>query len=198
MSQPTISVAISKLEQQFGVQLLLWHHLQGVSPTSSATEILTSAHSLLAHVTDLQRAAMLAGTVVAGVLRIGSFNTLASPVLPGLTQPCCAQYPDVTLHIEESTEDDLLTKIYAGTLHTAVLYDVALFEDLARVKLAEQWPYMALPFDHPRAEFPIVSLAQLQHEPSILLDVAHSRQVFSWPVCGGGSEPDYRPHIAYA
>ena len=48
VSQPTISVAISKLEAQFGVQLLLRHHSQGVSATPSANNILTSTRSLLA------------------------------------------------------------------------------------------------------------------------------------------------------
>lgn len=189
VSQPTISVAISKLEQQFGVQLLLRHHSRGVSPTSSATKILTSARSLLAHATDLQRAAMLAGTDVAGDLRIGSFSTLAPLVLPGLIQSYNAQYPDVTLHIEEGTEDDLLAKIYAGTLDAAILYDVALPEDLARVKLAERRPYVALPFDHSLAELPSVSLAQLQHEPFILLDVAPSRQFFLGLFAAAGLSP---------
>ena len=154
VSQPTISVAISKLEQQFGVQLLLRHHSQGVSPTSSATKILTLARSLLAQATDLQRAAMLAGTDVAGDLRIGSFSTLAPLVLPGLIQSYSAQYPDVTLHIEEGTEDDLLAKIYAGTLDAAVLYDVALpsikkFADFHfidwSVAILEQRPGMVIP-----------------------------------------------------
>ncbi|MDG2406096.1 MAG: LysR family transcriptional regulator [Paracoccaceae bacterium] len=190
VSQPTISVAISKLERQFGVQLLLRHHSQGVSPTSSATKILTSARNLLAHATDLQRAAMLAGTDVVGDLRIGSFSTLAPLVLPGLIQFYSAQYPDVTLHIEEGTEDSLLVKLYDGKLDSVLLYDVALPEDLRRVKLAERMPYVVLPFDHPLAEFPSVSLAQLHKEPFILLDVAPSRRFFLGLFAAAGLIPN--------
>ena len=40
VAQPTVSLAIGKLEDQFGTQLLLRHHAQGVSATASAERIL--------------------------------------------------------------------------------------------------------------------------------------------------------------
>ena len=178
VSQPTISVAISKLEAQFGVQLLLRHHSQGVSATPSANNILTSARSLLAHAEDLQRQAMLTGTAIAGDLRLGSFSTLAPLILPGLIRTYTQTYPDVHIHIQEGTEEQLLKKLYDGQLDIAMLYDVGLPEDLRRVELALRRPYIALPFGHHLAEFPAVRLSQLVDEPLILLDIAPSRQFF--------------------
>ncbi|HBS39256.1 MAG TPA: transcriptional regulator, partial [Rhodobacteraceae bacterium] len=178
VSQPTISVAISKLEAQFGVQLLLRHHSQGVSATPSANNILPSARSLLAHAEDLQRQAMLAGTAIAGDLRLGSFSTLAPLILPGLIHAYTRTYPDVHIHIQEGTEEQLLKKLYDGQLDIAMLYDVGLPEDLRRVELALRRPYIALPFGHHLAEFPAVRLSQLVDEPLILLDIAPSRQFF--------------------
>ena len=178
VSQPTISVAISKLEAQFGVQLLLRHHSQGVSATPSANNILTSARSLLAHAEDLQRQAMLTGTAIAGDLRLGSFSTLAPLILPGMIRTYTQTYPDVHIHIQEGTEEQLLKKLYDGQLDIAMLYDVGLPEDLRRVELALRRPYIALPFGHHLAEFPAVRLSQLVDEPLILLDIAPSRQFF--------------------
>ena len=170
VSQPTISVAISKLEAQFGVQLLLRHHSQGVSATPSANNILPSARSLLAHAEDLQRQAMLTGTAIAGDLRLGSFSTLAPLILPGLIRTYTQSYPDVRIHIQEGTEEQLLKNLYDGQLDIAMLYDVGLPENLRRVELALRRPYIALPFGHHLAEFPAVRL--------ILLDIAPSRQFF--------------------
>lgn len=180
VSQPTISVAISKLEAQFGVQLLLRHHSQGVSATPSANNILPSARSLLAHAEDLQRQAMLTGTAIAGDLRLGSFSTLAPLILPGLIRTYTQTFPDVHIHIhiQEGTEEQLLKKLYDGQLDIAMLYDVGLPEDLRRVELALRRPYIALPFGHHLAEFPAVRLSQLVDEPLILLDIAPSRQFF--------------------
>ncbi|MBT4233140.1 MAG: LysR family transcriptional regulator, partial [Marinovum sp.] len=178
VSQPTISVAISKLEAQFGVQLLLRHHSQGVSATPSANNILTSARSLLAHAEDLQRQAMLTGTAIAGDLRLGSFSTLAPLILPGLIRTYTQSYPDVRIHIQEGTEEQLLKNLYDGQLDIAMLYDVGLPENLRRVELALRRPYIALPFGHHLAEYPAVRLSQLVDEPLILLDIAPSRQFF--------------------
>ena len=178
VSQPTISVAISKLEAQFGVQLLLRHHSQGVSATPSANNILPSARSLLAHAEDLQRQAMLAGTAIAGDLRLGSFSTLAPLILPGLIRTYTQSYPDVRIHIQEGTEEQLLKNLYEGQLDIAMLYDVGLPENLRRVELGLRRPYIALPFGHHLAEFPAVRLSQLVDEPLILLDIAPSRQFF--------------------
>jgi DNA-binding transcriptional LysR family regulator len=46
VSQPTISIAVTKLEDQLGVQLLRRHHSQGVTATASSENILHSARAL--------------------------------------------------------------------------------------------------------------------------------------------------------
>ena len=121
---------------------------------------------------------MLAGTAIAGDLRLGSFSTLAPLILPGLIHAYTRTYPDVHIHIQEGTEEQLLKKLYDGQLDIAMLYDVGLPEDLRRVELALRRPYIALPFGHHLAEFPAVRLSQLVDEPLILLDIAPSRQFF--------------------
>ena len=178
VSQPTISVAITKLEAQFGVQLLLRHHSQGVSPTASAEKILQSARNLLAHAADLHRQAKLTGTTVAGDLRIGSFSTLAPTVLPGLIHALGQSYPDVRLRLNEGTQEYLLKALFDGHLDLALLYDIDLPGGLRCVHLADRAPYVALPERHPLAEQPDVALAELIDLPLILLDVVPSRAYF--------------------
>lgn len=178
VSQPSVSVAISKLEDQFGVQLLYRHHSQGVSPTPSAANILQSARSLLSHASDLERQAMLTGTSVAGELWLGSFATLAPVILPGLIGALDREYPEIRLRLREGTQEVLIDALRSGDIDLALLYDLDLPDDLRRLRLSEGAPYVALPEGHPLARSTAISLKDLSREPLILLDIPPSRDYF--------------------
>lgn len=178
VAQPTISIAISKLEDQFGVQLLVRHHSQGVTATPSAEKILQSARGLLGHASDLQRQAMETGLSVSGELRLGSFVTLSPMVLPDLIRVLGQKAPGIRLVLREGTQQFLLDGLLAGRLDVALLYDLGLPDSLRRVELAEMSPYVALPKAHPLAARDSVELAQLAGLPLILLDVPPSRDYF--------------------
>ena len=193
VSQPTISVAIAKLENQLGVQLLLRHHSQGVTPTSSAENILSSARSLLTHASELQRQAMLTGTTVAGELKLGSFTTLAPTVLPGLIRALGAKYPDIYLQISEGTQEDILTDLNDGRIDLALLYDIELPKSLRCVPLSDPSPYVALPEGHPLTQQTSVSLEDLTQYSLILLDVSPSREFF----LGLFQKAGLKPQVAY-
>lgn len=190
VSQPTISVAIAKLEDQFAVQLLLRHHSQGVSPTTSAKNILPSARALLAHATDLQRQAMLAGSTVVGELKLGSFTTLAPVVLPELMKALADEFPSIKLQVQEGPQEMILNDLLAGELDVALLYDIELPRALRCVPLARPTPYVALPDGHPLADNAVVSLAELAQEPLILLDVSPSRDYFLGLFHSAGLKPN--------
>ena len=120
VSQPTVSVAITKLEDQLGMQLLLRHHAQGVSVTAGALRFVQSARSLLSHATDVQREAMMISDDIesdniSGVLRLGSFVTLAPSVLPGLISQFHQNYPGVKLDLQEGTQEKLVEGLCDGT-----------------------------------------------------------------------------------
>lgn len=178
VAQPTISIAINKLEDQFGVQLLLRHHSQGVTATPSAEKILQSARGLLGHASDLQRQAMETGLLVSGELRLGSFVTLAPMVLPDLIRLLGQNAPGIRLALREGTQQFLLDGLLAGRLDMVLLYDLGLPDSLRRVELAEMSPYVALPKGHPLATQTSVDLKQLAELPLILLDVPPSRDYF--------------------
>jgi len=189
VSQPTVSVAIAKLETAFGVQLLLRHPSQGVSPTASAEAILHSARGLLAHAKDLQREATEAGTAVAGTVRAGSFSTFAPVILPGLLARLGKVYPGIAVQIREGTQETLCRDLRDGALDLALLYDLDLPDDLHRVALAERVPHVALPQGHRLAERKAVALADLVDENLILLDVPPSREYFLGLFRQAGLEP---------
>lgn len=189
VSQPSISTAIGKLEADLGVQLLVRHHAQGVTPTASARRLIHSARSLLAQAEDLDRQARMAGNAVAGEISLGSFVTLAPAYLPGLLAELGAAYPDLDLNLAEGTQDQLIDGLRSARFECALLYDLDLPEDLRRAPLAEAAPYVLLPRDHPLAAQEDVALTELAGEPLVLLDVPPSRRYFTGLLETAGVEP---------
>lgn len=178
VSQPTISVAISKLEDQFGIQLLMRHHSQGVTATPNAENILQSARNLLSHAWDLENHAAATRTNVSGELRLGSFSALAPTVLPSILSKFVTEYPDVGLHLKEGSQEEIIDALYSGHLEMAMLYDINLPDDLRYVQLAERQPYVALAMNHPLSDQEDVSLSELVDHAFVLLDVVPSREYF--------------------
>lgn len=178
VSQPTISVALAKMEAQLGVQLLLRQHAQGVTPTASARAILPAARSLVAHAGELGRAARDAGAGLAGELTIGAVSTLAPLVLPALIARLGRDYPELRLAVRDGSQAAMLAALEAGAVDMVLLYDIDLPESVASRVLAAPQPYALLPEGHRLAGQVEVRLRDLAAEPLILLDMPPSRDWF--------------------
>jgi len=194
VSQPSISVSITKLEATLGVQLLIRHHAQGVSPTAAAERLVQSGRNLLSHAYELQRQAHLEGEAISGELRVGSFITIAPSYLPSVIKNLKGVHPEILIQLREGTQDQLISKLRDGLLEMAFLYDEDLPEDLRKVELATVSPYVLLPRHHPLVKRKSVSLSELAPEPFILLDVQPSRRYFT----GLFEAEDLTPNIAYS
>ena len=178
VSQPTISIAITKLEQQLGSQLLIRQHAQGVLPTPTALRILQNARTLLSQADELQHDAMIASETISGTIRLGSFITLGPVILPSLIKELMKAFPQIHLEISEGTQENLMQDLKNNRIDVALLYDLDLSTDIDCVPLSEYSPYVALPNNHELAQKKEISLSELVDLPLILLDVAPSRSFF--------------------
>lgn len=190
ISQPSVSAAITKLEDQLGVQLLIRHHAAGVSTTPAGAQVLAQARNLLQHANELQDLAVSASQDIAGELHLASFVTIAPLFLPGLIEGFTHQHPGSRVHIHEATQDLLIDGLRRGRFELALLYDVDLPADIETVALTQFQPYVLLHAAHPLMEHGEVSLNDLEDEPMILLDVAPSRSYFLKLMQTAGVEPN--------
>ena len=193
VSQPTISIAITKLEQQLGSQLLIRQHAQGVLPTPTALRILQNARTLLSQADELQHDAMIASETISGTIRLGSFITLGPVILPSLIKELMKAFPQIHLEISEGTQENLMQDLKNNRIDVALLYDLDLSTDIDCVPLSEYSPYVALPNNHELAQKKEISLSELVDLPLILLDVAPSRSFF----LGLFEAEDLKPTIAH-
>jgi len=181
VAQPSVSSAIHKLEDLFGVQLFLRHHAQGVSLTSAGRRLVAEARSLLAYAEELSDRAQGLGRTLRGRLDVGCFLSFAPLYLPGLLTRFAADYPDVEIQLHEAPQDGLVDDLETGRIDLALLYDIGLGPALTQEPLIELPPYALLPDAHPMARHRQagVSLRELAAQPLILLDVPPSRDYFT-------------------
>jgi DNA-binding transcriptional LysR family regulator len=189
VSQSSVSSAITQLEAALGVQLLIRHHAQGISPTAEGRQFLDRARALLREADELERFASELTADLSGTLHLGCLVTLAPLVSPHLGQGFRERHPAVSLELVEAGQAELVSGLRSGALSVALTYDLDLDADLSFAPLSSLPPFALLAADHPLAASAAVTLADLAGEPLVLLDLPHSREYFSGLFAAAGVEP---------
>ena len=189
VSQPSISTAISLLEQRFDVQLVLRHPAKGISLTSAGRTFAAEARNLLAHAEELNTHAREFSGSLSGSLNIGCFVTFAPFYLPRLLAGFKDTYPGIVTNVIEGALDTLQGDLVSGACEMALLYDLGLRHEIARQPVASLPPYILLSPTHRLAKRRSISLHDLAEEDFVLLDLPHSRDYFIELFLRAGVEP---------
>ncbi|MBU2965828.1 LysR family transcriptional regulator [Amphritea sp. 2_MG-2023] len=194
IAQPSISIAIKNLEETFGQKLLIRHHAQGVSLTPSGRSFYDKASELLRLSYEFEQNTLAGSEKTRGKISIGSFASVAPMYLPKLIAGFKATYPDIEIQLHDGEQHEIMAGLHRGQFDLAFLYDLELDNSIRKETLnAPHKPYALLPAGHPLALKDSVSLAELSHEPMILLDVIPSRNYF----LSLFAEKGLHPEVAY-
>ena len=178
VSSPSISAAIARLEREFGLQLFIRRHAQGLSLTEGGRQFTGTARSVLATAGRLSdHAADIAGRV-AGVLSIGCLLTFAQVVLPQLRRSFANRYPEVSFQQYEHDQAALFDGLRMARFDAALTYDLQIPPDLHFLPLVALAPYALLPETHALAHRAAVSPQDLAPHPMVLLDLPYSADYF--------------------
>lgn len=178
ISQPSVSAAISHLEREFGVQLFVRQHAQGLALTPAGARLLKAAKASLRTAHDLYDVASVAGTAITGPLNLGTFRTFAPLIVPEIWRAFTARHPGVQVKITVGDEAEMLDGLRSSQIDIALTYTIHLGGEMQFQPLARLPSYVLLAADHPLATRPAIDLADLADEPFILLDLPLSRQYF--------------------
>jgi DNA-binding transcriptional LysR family regulator len=178
VSQPSISNAISHLEEVFKVQLFIRHHARGMSLTTAGSQIMEQAQALLRDADELRSFAGKLSDQVFGSINVGCFIPLAPIVTPELCHGFMQTNEGVEVNVSEGNQAELLSKLKKGAIDLALTYNLQLESDIAFTELAELKPCVLLAADHPLAGKASISLQSLADERFILLDLPLSDTYF--------------------
>ena len=190
VSSPSISAAISQLEDEFGLQLFVRKHAHGLSLTQAGRQFMTQAKTVLSETEALNRLAGNISGFVQGPLAVGCLLTFAQIVVPGLRREFESLYPDVTVSQVERDQTTLIEMLRRADIDVALTYDLDIPTDLTFLPLAELPPYAIFGESHPLANRTSVSLSELQDFKLVLLDLPLSSEYFLSLFAQSGTKPN--------
>lgn len=172
VSQPTLSVALKKLEDELGVTLFERNRGEA-RPTPVGERIITQARTVLAEARLIEDMAREGRDELFGPLRLGAIYTVGPYLLPGLVPLMRKRAPEMPLVIEENFTARLLEQLRDNELDVAV---VALPIDQPGMQswaLYDEDFFVVMPPDHHWADTQQVPARQLAGEPLLLLGSGH-------------------------
>jgi LysR family hydrogen peroxide-inducible transcriptional activator len=182
VSQPTLSVAIKKLEEE--LQLKLFERSANeVTVTPLGQEIIQQAQSVLEQAALIKEIAKRGKDPLAGALRLGVIYTIGPYLLPSLVRQMIAQAPQMPLMLQENFTVKLLEMLRTGETDCAILAEPFPDTGLAIAPLYDE-PFMAaVPMTHPLAQQSSVTAEQLKNETMLLLGTGHCFRDHVLEVC---------------
>ena len=172
VSQPALSVAIQKLEEELGAPLFERGKSEvGITPVGG--RVVEQAQRVLEEAARLKDIAKAGQDPLAGVLKLGAIYTIAPYLLPDLIPVLRARAPAMPLEIEENLTENLETGLKAGRIDVAILALPFASAGIVTDFLYEEPFEVVVPHDHKWASRKSIASGELASEHAILMNVGH-------------------------
>jgi len=168
VSQPTLSVAVKKLEEQLGV-LLFERSAVDVKVTEIGRQIVDQAERVLLEASQIRDLAEAGRDAMSGPLRIGVIYTIAPYLLPALIPLLAERAPRMPLIIQENYTHRLADQLKKGEIDVAILALPFTEPGIVAQAVYDEPFRVVLPANHAWAKEKEISSALLQEEPLLLL-----------------------------
>ena len=172
VSQPALSVAIHKLEDELGAPLFERGKSE-ITVTPVGERIVEQAQRVLEEASRIKELAQAGRNQLAGPLKLGVIYTVAPYLIPDLVPVLRKLAPQMPLELEENLTEVLEGELKSGRLDAAI---VALPFDppgVTTVFLYEEPFQVVVPSEHKWAKRKSVHPDELAGEHAILLNVGH-------------------------
>ncbi|MBK6467819.1 MAG: LysR substrate-binding domain-containing protein [Paracoccaceae bacterium] len=178
ISAPSISAAISQLEEQYNIQMFVRHHSHGLLMTEDGKKFFAAAKSFFEQAEALESQAQGLGKTISSVVHAGCFVTLAPVIIPLLSNAFSQKHPESRLSFTEGHQAQMLDSLREGIIQMAFTYELSIGRDLVFTPLGEVAPYCILPNDHRLAGLDRIDLTELAEDRMIFLDLPKSREYY--------------------
>lgn len=165
LSQSGVSHTIGALEKELGIALFN-RSRSGISLTAAGVEAVACARVILEQTSRLKQLAVQSPSQHEGIIRIGSFPSAATALLPPLLRSLGSLYPKLETRLFEGTYQEVAEWIRSGVVDAGFL--VWPLQDLEGSILVNDPLKVVLPVDHPLAAQSVLTLEQLGGKPFIM------------------------------
>ncbi|MDO8315677.1 MAG: hydrogen peroxide-inducible genes activator [Rugosibacter sp.] len=168
VAQPTLSVAVKKLEDSLGIALFERNSSE-VRLTTIGTQIVAQAERVLSEAARVTEIAAAGRDPLAGPLRLGVIYTIGPWLLPALVPQLKQRAPKMPLIIAEGYTDVLVEKLKNFELDVLVLALPVNEPGIVAQPVYDEPFRLLLPVAHPWVKQKALSTAQLLEEPLLML-----------------------------
>jgi len=182
VSQPTLSVAVKKLEEELDVKLFE-RSANEITVTALGEEIVRQAQSVLEQAANIKDIAKRGKDPLAGALKLGVIYTIAPYLLPDLVRQVITHLPQMPLMLQENFTVKLLEMLRTGEIDCAILAEPFPDAGLAVAPLYDEPFFAAVPSQHPLAKLSSVTTEALKSETMLLLGSGHCFRDHVLEVC---------------
>ena len=173
VSQPTLSVAIKKLEDELGVILFERGGGGELGITSAGQRVAEQAAHIFELVDGIKDLAAEARDDLQGPLKLGAIYTIAPYLLAELIPELHKQAPHMPLLLEENYTRVLTEKLKKGELDCIIIATPVEDPALLALPLYEEPFLVAVPAGHELKKKKTVASADLERESLLLLGSGH-------------------------
>lgn len=172
VSQPALSLAIKKLEDELGLQLFK-RSRKDVSVTSAGQKIINQANVVINEAAKIKEIANYADKQTVQSFKLGLIYSIAPYLLPVLLPKLKESSSKINFEVEEDITKNLEEKIIKGNIDAAI---IALPFDIPSIDLIDLYDeefVVIVPNNHEWATKEFIKTNQFSSEKVLLLDNTH-------------------------
>ena len=199
ISQPTLSVAVKKLEEELGIDLFE-RTKTCVKPTAMGERIVGQAKAVLANTENIKAIAEAGKDQLSSPLSLGTIFTMGPYLLPQLIPHLQKQVPGMPLLVQEDFTDNLRRKLRDGLLDVILVSLPFNESDVVTQELFDEPLVLVMPWGHVLAARAEITLADIQQQRLLLMGQGHCLRDQVLALCPGSgvSKANAGADIPYA
>lgn len=172
VSQPTLSIAVKKLEQELGVALFE-RGMSGIQPTPLGEQVILKARRLLEQAVEIKDVVSAGKDPLAGPIAIGTLPTIGPYLFPQFIPLLQKLANNMPLYIEEGGVDQLRKKLRGGELDAIITALPFTEGDVVTQSLFGEPFVVLLPAGHSLTRKSVIAADDLKPEEVLLLAEGH-------------------------
>jgi LysR family hydrogen peroxide-inducible transcriptional activator len=167
VSQPTLSIAVKKLEEELGV--LFERGKTRILPTPLGVKIVAMASAVLEQAQAIKDVAEADKEQVEGPIALGTLPTIGPYLLPQFIPLLQETTNKLSLYVEEGSQAELAGKLRTGDLDAVLVTAPFVEADVVTQPLFDEPFVLLLPADHPLASKTQIHPADIAPRELLLL-----------------------------
>lgn len=183
MTQPAVSRAISALESELAVKLLLRDRRSGLMLTDIGKRILIIFREILNGFDKVEQEISAEKGLEKGLIRIGAFPVASAYFVPKIIRSITGRYPEIEIVLYEGSVAEV--KEWLETRCIDVGFIIPPQEEFATIPLYREKLYAVLPGGHPLREKHVICVKDLEDEPMLICRAGYEPPVVDLFLRGG-------------